>query len=109
MIDLDAITAAAAAELNVSDVATVRPFVDAAAAYVARWCNLPGGVPDLPGDDESLDRGVSLLAQRMFNDTPTPGGALDAFGELTGAQVPESLDRHLVDYWRHLQVAWGVA
>ena len=78
---------------------------------VARFAGLT--VADLPDKDAdaSTFRGLVLLAQRMYIDTPTPSGGLDVTGDLqfTGATVPADLLSHLRNYFEHLSVEWGVS
>jgi hypothetical protein len=67
--------------------------------------------PAVVRPDPLTETGLVLLAVRIFNDTGVPSGALDAYGDptLSGAVIPEQLERHLVDYFTHLTTEWGTA
>lgn len=109
-LDTVKITARTAARLRVAaDDAEVVAAVDSAVFYVATWTGHPAA--ELPADDPLAETGAVLLAVRIFQDTGVPSGALDAYADptLSGATIPEHLDRHLVDYFTHLVAAWGTA
>lgn len=106
-LDLAAIAADVATRLGKTDV-EVRPAVDAADQYVANDTGVASA--DLPADDPLLLIGVPLLAMRIFQDSPIPGGNVSEFDPtFADTIVPRHLYRHLDEYWRHLNVNWGIA
>lgn len=110
MFDTATIEARTAARLRVAvDDPELVAAVAVSIAYISTWTDVPAG--DLPADDPVAEQGAVLLAVRVYQDTGVPSGSLDVYGDttLTGAVIPERLDRHLSDYFGHLQCSWGTA
>ena len=100
--------AAEVAERMGRDITDATAYVETAAAYIANDTGVT--VPDLPDDDKLLNPGVVLLAMRIGQDTPIPGGLTEQFDPVfTDTVVPKHLYRHLDEYWRHLAVNFGIA
>lgn len=110
MLNTSTIEARTAARLRVAaDDPELTSAVAAAIAYVSTWTGV--AVDDLPDTDPLVEVGAVLLAVRMYQDTGVPSRSLDAYGDvtLTGAVIPEQLDRHLSEYFGHITCAWGTA
>ena len=107
-VDRAAIITAVADRLGRPDV-EVEPAVDAAIAYIADDTGVD--IDDLPADDIRLNAfGVPLLAARIFQDSPLPSGQISEYDPTFSAPtVPRLLYSHLEEYWRHLNVSWGIA
>jgi hypothetical protein len=54
--------------------------------------------------DTLLVKGVTLLAERIYQDTPTPSGSVSQFDDGAFGQsfTPKLLYSHLQEYWRHM-------
>ena len=104
-VDPTEIATAAAAKLKITDVATVQPATDAAIEYVRNYTNLT----ELPAADPLLDTGLVLLAMRIFQDGPNPGGISSFDGFDSGTFTPRVLSSHLSEYWMHLGSAGSFA
>ena len=111
-VTVSEVAAQAGAEMKVDPADT--KLVSCSSASIAAVTRFAGrttaNLPDKDAD-ESMFRGLVLLAQRIYIDTPTPSGGLDVTGDLqfTGAAVPADLYSHLRDYFEHLTVEWGVS
>ena len=106
-LDVTALTDEVATLLGVST-STAGRSVEAAIQYVT----LDTGVPadTLEDTDALLRYGLILLAQRIYQDTPNLGGETNQLAPtFAGIYTPARLYSHLDEYWRHLNVNFGIA
>jgi len=107
-VDMEALIGDVAGRLGITtDKAT--PAVYAAVDYICDDTGL--GATELPPADARLNSfGIPLLAMRMYQDAPTFGGETNNIDPtFQGIYTPARLYSHLDEYWRHLDVQWGLA
>ena len=108
-VDMDALIGDVAGRLGIT-VEKATPAVYAAVDYI---CDDTGrGATELPPGDQRLNQfGIPLLVMRMYQDTPNLGGETNQLGDPTfaGIYTAARLYSHLDEYWRHLNVNFGIA
>lgn len=107
-VDVPALVADVAARLGITT-EQAEPAVQAAIDYICDDTGLGSSELD-PADWRLNHFGIPLLAMRMYQDAPTPGGETNGFDPtFQGVFTPNRLYSHLDEYWRHLTKNHGVA
>ena len=108
-LDLLAIETQVASDLGLADPSDAAAAVSASTQYIE---NDTGSDPDGWEDSDALlVKGVTLLAERIYQDSPTPSGDISSFSDTAFGTsfTPKKLYSHLDEYWRHLAEQWGFA
>ena len=86
----------------------------AAVEYIGQFTGFDVETDDPDNPDlfpKLTERGVVLLACRIYQDTPLPSGSMSSFDDTFGGVpgVPKWLSAHLDQYFSHLDVSFGIA